>query len=264
MFDEVNTVNEVQEQVVDARTPEDVTSEVTEEAKGTPEVTEAAPPAKAPQTQEENRQFATLRRRYEAQQAEERRAAEETASKLSRLMEVLQNQGFPDDPKQVADMIAAQQEGLTMEQYLQRQAADQQRAEDLLQRDPRYQRALRSEAELREKNGQHIREKDAAAINAAFPDANVKDPRELGPRYIAMMRAGMNAVDAYAAMRLADDAVRKPTPPEMGPVNGTSSMDHEYFSNEEMDGLTVEQLVRNPKLLAKANRSLPKLLKRMD
>ena len=262
MFETVNTVDEVQEQVVDAQNPEEVTSEVAEEAEGTPEVTEAEPAAKAPQTQEENHQFAELRRRYEAERAQERREAEQQRARLDRLMGVLKNHGYPEDPEQAADMIAAQQEGMTLEQYQARQAADRQRVEAMFQNDPRYLQMQQSEARLREENNRNIRERDAAEINAAFPEANVKDPRELGPRFVAMMRAGMSAVDAYAAMQLANKATQKPAPPEMGPVNGTSSQDHEFFSNDELDGLTVEQLVKNPKLLDKANNSLKTLLKK--
>ena len=259
MFENINTVDEVQEQVVDARTPEEVTSEVAEEAEGTPEVTEAEPVAKVPQTQEENRMFAELRRKYESQMAEDRRQAEAQRASYDRLMGVLQRHGYEGDADQVADAIAAQQEGMTLEQYQARKAADQQRVDELILKDPRYLRVLQSEAELREKNSQNIREKDAAAINAAFPDANVKDPRELGPRFTAMMRAGVSAVDAYAVLKMADKATEKPTPPDIGPVNGGGGQDHEYFSNEELDNLTLDQLVKNPKLLEKANRSVTKI-----
>ena len=108
---------------------------------------------------------------------------------------------------------------MTPEQYQARKAADQQRVNEMLQR----------------------------------------DPRELGPRFTAMMRAGVSPVDAYAVMKMADRATERPTPPDIGPVNGGGSQDHEYFSNEELDNLTIDQLMKNPKLLEKANRSLPKI-----
>lgn len=255
MFEEANAVNEAQEQVVDAQTPEEATSEVAQEAEGTPEATAAEPPAKVPQTQEENRQFAELRRKHEAELAQER----EQNAKFQRLMGVLQRQGYEGDPDQVADLIAAQQEGLTLEQYQTRQAEDKRRVDEMFRNDPRYQQALKNEAELREKNNQHIRERDAAAINAAFPDAKVVDPRELGPRFRAMMNAGMDPVDAYAALQLANKATTKPTPPDMGPVNSGNSQDSEFFTSEELDKLTTKQLMGNKKLFDKAMRSWQKL-----
>lgn len=255
MFEEVNAVNDAQEQVVDAQTPEEVTSEVAQEAEGTPEATNAEPPAKVPQTQEENHQFAEMRRRHQAELAEER---QKTAG-FDRLMGVLQKHGYEGNAEQVADMIAAQQEGIPLEEYQARRAADQKRVDELLQKDPRYVAALNHAAEMTEKNNQHIRERDAAAINAAFPDANVTDPRELGPRFRAMMQAGVDPVDAYAVLKMADKAKATPTPPDIGPVNGGGSQDEEFFSDEELNGLSIDQLLKNPKLLEKANRSVTRL-----
>lgn len=256
MFEEANAVNDAQEAVVEPQSPEEVTSEVAEEAEGTPEVTEAEPPAKVPQTQEENHQFAQMRRRYEAELAQER----EKNAGFERLLGVL-NKGYSyeGDAKQVADMLEAQKEGISLEQLQARQAADQKRVDELLQKDPRYVAAINHAAEMTEKNNQHIRERDAAAINAAFPDANVTDPRDLGPRFRAMMQAGVDPVDAYAVLKMADKAKATPTPPDIGPVNGGGSQDEEFFSDEELNGLSIDQLLKNPKLLEKANRSVTRL-----
>lgn len=256
-MDELNTVNEVQEQVVDAQTPEEVTSEVEEQpaevttdAGQTPE-----PPAKAPQTQEENAQFAQMRRRYEAMLNQQKAEQEAELAKYRGVVDQLKGFGFEGTPEQVTDMLEAQQRGVTVQEVQAQKAADRARAEAMMKQDPKYQQAISEAERYREIVKENIRAKDAAAINAAFPEAKVGDPRELGEQFNAFRRAGVGAVEAYAAIQAAKAATMKPVPPDIGAVNGTEGKDNEYFTQEELDGLTMDQL-KDPRVLAKANRSV--------
>lgn len=256
MFEE-NAVNEAQEQVVDAQTPAEVTSEVVEQpAEGTPEAAQTTePPAKAPQTQEENSQFAQQRRRYEQMLRQQKQESEAAMEGYSGLMNTLKGMGYEGTPEEVANLIEAQQKGVTVEQVRAQKAADQARAQQLMERDPRYQQAISEAERYREIVKENIRSKDAAAINAAFPEAKVGDPRDLGEQFMALRKAGVDAVTAYANLQMAKAATAKPVPPDMGAVNGTETKDSEFFDENELDALTEKQL-RDPKILAKAKRSI--------
>jgi len=258
-MEELNTVNEVQEAVVEPQTPEEATNEVTEPAEGTPEAAEEGAAVKPPQTPEENRRQAQMRRSRENDLLQQLRAAEaknqESAQQYDRLLGALKGFGYEGDAEAVTEAILAQQRGVTVEQVRAQQAEERQRLQEMVRRDPEYQRARQLAEAYEQLLMQQVRDRDLAEINKAYPEAKIRDIEELGEDFRALREAGVGNLAAYAAVRGAQAAVQKPVPPEVGAVNSTQTKDNEYYTNEELDALTAKQL-ENPKVLAKARRSM--------
>ena len=256
MYEE-NAVNEAQEQVVDAQTPAEVTSEVeAQPAQVTTESEPAAePPAKVPQTQEENSRFAQIRRQYEQMLKKQKQESDAELERYSGLMNTLKGMGYEGSAAEVEDQIKAQQQGVTVEQIREQRANDQARAKQMMQNDPEYRRLQQVERDFQELQVERFCEQDLATLKKAFPDMKESHIFELGDDYMRLRANQVSPIAAYNAAVAAKAAVAKPVPPEIGAVNGTETKDSEYYTNEELDALTEKQL-KDPKILAKARKSM--------
>ena len=79
---------------------------------------------------------------------------------------------------------------------------------------------------------------------------------DLGDVFVNGMRAGLSPEDAYAAQLNYNKRTTTPTPPKIGSVNQSYLPEKDTFSEDELNSLTKEELLKNPKLLEKAMKSL--------
>ena len=261
----LNTVNEVQEPVVEAQNPEEATS--AEEPGSGPEGTgtpgqEAQPPgegaaAQPPQSPEDNSRFAAIRRQYEAQLHQEQAQREQAQQAQEKLLQALGPYGYTGSPEEIADQIEAQRSGVSVEQVRANREAEEARIRKAMERDPAYRAAQAQAEQYRQMVFQTAYQRDMEAINKAYPDAKIKALDDLGPDFAAMRAGGVSALAAYAAIRQAKEATAKPLPPEMGAVNAAGGKEKDYYSPEEADRLTPEQL-DDPKVMATVMKSMTK------
>lgn len=257
MDDLLNAVDEAQEPVVEAQSPEEAASEGAGAEGGTPqsEPDEAvAPPRQSP---EENHQYARLRRQFEAQLRQEQAQRQQMEQMQRQMVTALNGLGYQGGPEDIADALAAQQQNLTVEQLRAQRQAEQQRARELMRQDPEYLAAKAQAEQYQEMVYRDLYERDVAEINEHFPDAKVKSLDELGEDFAAMRAGGVGNLAAYAAIRQAREAAAKPLPPEIGAVNATEAGEKDYYSPEEADRLTSEQL-DNPKIMDIVMKSMTK------
>ena len=130
--------------------------------------------------------------------------------------------------------------GESVEQYKERQEA-QQRVEDAEQKLKYYEDMIISQK----------MESDLREIQKL--DGSVKSLAELGNKFSDLISLGWSAGDAYRAVKSAIDR-----PPETGAVNTAQNIESEFFSSEELDRLTQQQL-DDPVIFKKAMKSLKKL-----
>lgn len=82
-------------------------------------------------------------------------------------------------------------------------------------------------------------------------DPNVKSLDELGSDYFDYIASGLDAKQSYYALK-AKEAAEKATPPqEVGRVN-QSSAPKDYFTKEEVDGMSKEEVHKNFEAIRKS------------
>ena len=123
---------------------------------------------------------------------------------------------------------------------------------------------------LRAADQERRRADDLAAIRAAFPDdPTVKAAKsiiDLGEDFIQMMAAqegaGMSpdAALTFGLVQGLRQKNAKPVPPAIGSIAAKSGgSGGEFFSEAELDALTQAELLRDPKLREKAEKSMARL-----
>lgn len=244
-----NTVNEVQEAVVEPQTEPEVEE--------TPVEVVDEQPVQKPQTRAENRLQAQMRRSREndlAQQLEMARANE------NRLMEALKGYGYSGNAEEVAAQIHAAQQGISYEEYQKQQEADNQRLREMMQTDPEFL-AMKEKADLYEQEAfDRVFKDDLSAIKKAFPEVKAKTVEDLGDMFTTLRANGVDAVTAYAAMQKGVEATKKPTPPVMGAVNQVPA-EKDYYTEEEYDEIERNhpEKLKDPKFIDMIiNKSMPK------
>jgi hypothetical protein len=242
-----NTLNEVQEAVVESQTTETVQSEA-EQVESVTETTESQEGvAKPQQSREENSAIAQARKQFEAEQRAQK-------AQNDRLLKALGQYGYQGTPEEIADMLTAQSQGITIEQA--KAVRQQQEAEDAkftqLQAENEFFRSIAKSAAMKE---------DLTTLKSAYPnDAKVqslKDITELGNDFFGFMSALKDPAKAYDALLIMQGRTTKPVPPDIGAVNSSAGKEKDFYTSAEVDKLSKKDL-DNPKIMARVMDSMTK------
>lgn len=216
----------------------DVTSEVTEptnEDNSTVETVEE--PAKPQQTAEENTRFAEVRRKYETE-------TQAIKAQNDRLLSALSAFGYEGSPEEIADTLMSQTQGITVEQARAERETREQETEHI--------QLLQSETEFFKNIAiEKLMADDLSKIKNTYKDdakvQGLKSLNELGDDFFKTLNATNDPVLAYDIIQAKQVRETKPTPPEIGGVNGSSSKEKDFYTSEEVDRLT-EKDMDNPRI----------------
>jgi hypothetical protein len=219
-----------------------------------PEPTPTEPPAKVQQSAEDNAKFAAARRESEAKAKQEADRAAALEVQNNRLMQALRGYGYEGAPEEIADMLMAQSQGITIEQA--KAVRQQQEAEDAkftqLQTENEFFRSIAKSAAMKE---------DLATLKSAYPnDAKVqslKDITELGTDFFGFMSALKDPAKAYDALLIMQGRTTKPVPPDIGAVNSSTGKEKDFYTPDEVDKLTSKDY-DNPKIMERVRQSMLK------
>ena len=179
---------------------------------------------------DEDSAWAAMRRR--AEEAEARQAEVEAQNAM--MAEAL-GMYFEGDPMEMAIQARANATGVSPEIERARMQAEMERKTTEAENE-----TLRSE--LQQIKIERMMEQGLAEIQQI--DADVKDLTDLGadfPKYIA---AGLSSVDAYFAVKAKESKTKINPPKPIGNVN-TTKADSDYFTKEEVEAMSDEELEAN-------------------
>lgn len=240
-----NAGDAASEEVVDPQSTGNDTDEGAEAGNAAGEV------ATPHQTRDDNSKFAEIRR---AKEAAEKQAAD-FKKESDALIQRLRGLGYTgNSASEITDEIAAQNEGIPIEDYRKREADRKAEIDNLVNSDPRV---IAAEKIARDRQFAA----DLAAVKAAYPDVKAENISDLGEVFMRGMSSGLSPEDAYAAQLSYNSRIenaKKPTPPKIGNVKQSYEAEKDTFSADEIDRLdTVDsKLLDDPNILAKAIKSL--------
>jgi hypothetical protein len=246
-MEDFNTFDDVQETVVESQETEaEATSEVTEttEESSAVEVVETAKPQ---QTAEENAKFAEIRRKYEAELRREQ-------AEKDLLLKAVGQYGYEGSAQEIYDKLTAATQGISTEEArAQREAIEAENA--------KYNQ-LQSEVETYKSLAiEKLKSDDLAKLKSAYPEdkevQKLKSIDELGDEFFSLLSATKDPELAYDALQVRNARHTKPTPPDIGAVNGSSSKEKDFYTSEEVDKLT-EKDYDNPKIMERVRQSMLK------
>jgi hypothetical protein len=81
---------------------------------------------------------------------------------------------------------------------------------------------------------------------------------DLEGQFMAAINVTQDPLLAYAAIQQLKERTVKPTPPNIGAVNSSSSKEKDFYTSAELDKLTSKEL-DDPKIFKIAMKSLAKL-----
>ena len=246
MEDILNTVNDVQEAVVEPQEAEATTSEVVEGEETQVETPEAEPVAKV-QSAEENAKFAEIRRKYEAE-------ARAVKAQNERLLQALKSYGYEGSPEEIADILTAQAQGISKEEArAQREALEAENAK-LIELETQVQTYKSLAIEK-------LKADDLAKLKSAYPNdqkvQSLKSIDDLGDDFFALMSALRDPTLAYDALMVKRQRETKPVPKDIGAVNSSSAKEKDFYTKEEVDKLPPEAY-DNPKIMEAIRKSMLK------
>jgi len=246
MEDILNTVNDVQEAVVEPQEAEATTSEVVEGEETQVETPEAEPVAKV-QSAEENAKFAEIRRKYEAE-------ARAVKAQNERLLQALKSYGYEGSPEEIADILTAQAQGISKEEArAQREALEAENAK-LIELETQVQTYKSLAIEK-------LKADDLAKLKSAYPNdqkvQSLKSIDDLGDDFFALMGALKDPTLAYDALMVKRQRETKPVPKDIGAVNSSSAKEKDFYTKEEVDKLPPEAY-DNPKIMEAIRKSMLK------
>ena len=180
---------------------------------------------------EQDSAWAAMRRR-----AEEAEAAQAAAEAENAMMAHALGLYFDGDPMEMAIQARVNATGISPDVERERMQAEMAR-----------QNAETENATLRQElthiKVERLMEQGLAEIQAIDPE--IKDLTDLGtdfPKYIA---AGLSSADAYFAVKAKETKTKVNPPKPVGRVNNTSKAESTYFTKEEVDAMSDEELEAN-------------------
>lgn len=247
MEETLNSVNDEQiEVVVDQDNPVDDGQNEVVDVQQEPE----EKPEPKPQTAEENRFFAQRRREEAAKHAQEH-------SSLQELEKELRQMGFTGSTQDIAAHLRAQRTGESVDAVKAQQQQELVRQQESTRQQQMMQELIRENAQLRQQQFEKIYADDAKEIRKNFPDSKVKDTRELGEEYRKLRQAGVGNLEAFSAVKAAAAAKKPKVPPSIGAVGSSAGKVKDFYTPDEVDKLTDEQL-DDPKIWAAVRNSMTK------
>jgi hypothetical protein len=246
-MEDFNVLNDTQETVVESQEPEATTSEVTETEETQVETETVVEETRPRQSAEENAKFAAARRQAEAE-------ARAIKAQNERLLQALAGYGYKGSPEEIADALIAQQQGISTEEArAQREAIEAENA--------KYNQ-LQSEVETYKSLAiEKLKSDDLAKLKSAYPEdkevQKLKSIDELGDEFFLLLSATKDPELAYDALQVRNARHTKPTPPDIGAVNSSSSKEKDFYTPDEVDKLT-EKDYDNPKIMERVRQSMLK------
>ncbi|MGI5824515.1 MAG: hypothetical protein ACOX7J_02985 [Bacillota bacterium] len=246
MTDEMNTVDDVQQEVVDPAS-EEVSADEAQGYEENPEAPAEAAPAK--QSHEDNQAFAGMRKRLEAAEMQLSEAQEQIASGQNTekyIAEILREQyGFHGNLLEMADELRAAQTGQDVNDIRNARLA----VEEEIRSRQEQEAAVKSIEDERDFYRNIAMEKlktdILSEVKNSFPECKAESVDEFGIEFATLLQNGLSPVTAYAAVTAAQNAGKKPTPPEIGAVNNREAPDREFFTREEVAKMTKDEVHRN-------------------
>lgn len=208
------------------------------------------------QSKEDNAKFADMRRKMEAASKRSEALEKESADHKSLMQAIGDVYGYSGTPSQVRDMILANDRGISVEQLNAERAAQEARTRKLVESDPEYQRTLQENQRLRDAVIHDRMAKDLETLKTANPDLKIESLEELGEDFEKLIGLGWNAKEAYAAMQAKTKANQKTPPASTGSIKTPQVAEKEFYTSEEVDRITREDLRKNPSLMDKIKRSM--------
>lgn len=246
-MEDFNVLDDTQETVVESQEPEATTSEVTETEETQVETETVVEETRPRQSAEENAKFAAARRQAEAE-------ARAIKAQNERLLQALAGYGYEGSPEEIADALIAQQQGISTEEArAQREAIEAENA--------KYNQ-LQSEVETYKSLAiEKLKSDDLAKLKSAYPEdkevQKLKSIDELGDEFFSLLSATKDPELAYDALQVRNARHTKPTPPDIGAVNSSSSKEKDFYTPDEVDKLT-EKDYDNPKIMERVRQSMLK------
>lgn len=192
--------------------------------------------------------FAAMRRALEAEQAKSARIEQER----DRLMKSLGYYDFKgNSADEIADAAEAHFYGKTVDEVRNDRIAQQTKID--------AENAKDAELEYyRQKEIERIMDDDLKQIQKVDP--TVKSISELGDRFFNLIKTGVNALDAFNAIRATDSATKVVPPPEIGKVNSSEKGEKTYYTSAEVDAMIASNSkdLDNPEVLARIRKSMTK------
>ena len=237
MTDELNVVDDTQSEVVDP-----TVEEVSADDNGA----EVAP---AQQTHEENQAYAKMRRELEASQrslAERESRIAEMEREQNYVSEILRKDfGYRGSLQEMADELMAMQTGQDVDEIRSSRIAAEQAEQE---RQSEIDRVAGIENELNHYKNIAVEKLKAdilSDVKAVFPECDAKSVDEFGVEFATLVSNGVRPAVAYAALNDVSDATKKPVPPEIGTVNGSSAPERDYYTRDEVASMTKEEVHKN-------------------
>ena len=198
---------------------------------------EERPAERAPQSREENRRFADMRRREETfRQLMGDTINPDTGKPFANSSE------FMGWRKAQQIQQQAKQAGMTPEAF---GAVREQMRQEILASDPQLQQERERLQRYEQQEAEQCFAKDLAASKRAFPDEKAKHISELGDEFMAMMASGkVSAVAAYRAIR-EQRQIDHPAPKSMGDVGGSGGTEKEFYSPDEVKRMSKTEVSKN-------------------
>ena len=223
------------EEMVSAETPE--VAEPVEQETGAEDQEVATPESLEPEHQKNDADaaFAEARR---ARQAAEQDAADARAE-LAELKAQIEARDNAINRLTGNDLVAALAEasGLSEDEI----NAEMEAAQESAQKDLQIQNL---QDELQDIKVQRMMADDLKEIQRVDP--SVKDLTDLGEGYVDYVRAGLDPVRAYWALKAEEGANHREPPKPAGKV-ATGTAEKDYFTDAEIDAMSPEQLAKNHK-----------------
>lgn len=208
------------------------------------------------QSAEDNARFAKMRREAEASAKEVAELKKQLAERDKLMDTVGDIYGYKGSPDEVRDMLIANDRGISVEQLRAERAADAAKQRSLVENDPEYKRVMEENRNLQDRLIGDRMERDLQLLKSEYPDIKAETVDDLGEDYAKLIGLGWSAKEAYEGSLARTRANMKTPPPSTGSVKTPPATEKEFYTSEEVDRITREDLRKDPTLLEKIKRSM--------
>ena len=228
----------------------------TEPAKGADQTKGEIATPKPKQSAEDNSRYAKMRRELESSNKRVAELEKQLADHDKLTGTIGDIYGYKGSPDEVRDMLIANDRGISVEHLRAESAADVAKQRSLIENDPEYKRVMEENRNLQDRLIGDRMDRDLQLLKAEYPDLKAETVDDLGEDYAKLIGLGWSAKEAYEGSLARTRANMKTPPPSTGPVKSQMPADKEFYTPEEVDRITREDLKKDPTLLDKIKRSM--------
>ena len=210
------------------------------------------------QSAEDNSKFAKMRREMEASSNKVAELEKQLAAHKELSRAISDVYGYDGDPQMVKDMILANDRGISVEQLQAERAKEAAKVREMVENDPAYKDAVAERDRLQDVLIRDRMARDIEALKAAHPEITADSVEDLGEDFGKLIGLGWSAEEAYSAIQAKSKSNQKTPPPSIGSVKSQAAADKEFYTPEEVDRITREDLRKDPTLMDKIKRSMAK------